>query len=311
MKGNMLANITRTFNKTKFKVNQKSPEILIAVGIVSGIATCVMACRATLKINEELEQPKKDIEEIKEAAEKGVTKHGLEYSIEDSKSDLRIVYTETAVMVAKHAFPVVLMGGLSIFSVIKSHQILATRYARSVASFKAIEKAFKGYRSRVVERFGPELDRELYYNIKPVETKTTVTNPDGTTEEATVVENKPNELGVYSFIFDEACREWRKDPCTNYQILRQAEKFFTHKLRSDGHLMLNDVRTYFNLPATDIGYQAGWIYDKNKSEGDNYVSLGLKHYEKERTAAFINGLERNFLIDPNCQGYILDKLPKR
>ena len=34
------------------------------------------------------------------------------------------------------------------------------------AAYAAIDKGFKEYRNRVIERFGEEVDRELKYNLK-------------------------------------------------------------------------------------------------------------------------------------------------
>ena len=64
------------------------------------------------------------------------------------------------------------------------------------------------------------------------------------------------------------------------------------------------------IPKTAAGQQVGWIYDpKNpKHEGDNFVDFGIYDISKEANRNFVNGYEKCVWIDPNVDGYILDKI---
>ena len=62
--------------------------------------------------------------------------------------------------------PSVILGALSITSILASNNILRKRNVALSAAYAAIDKGFKEYRSRVIERFGEEVDRELKYNLK-------------------------------------------------------------------------------------------------------------------------------------------------
>lgn len=42
-------------------------------------------------------------------------------------------------------------------------------YAETNTTYATVDKGFKEYRGRVIERFGEELDKELKYNIKAKE----------------------------------------------------------------------------------------------------------------------------------------------
>ena len=86
--------------------------------------------------------------------------------------------------------PSVVLGGLSITAILTSNNILRKRNIALAAAYTAVDKSFKEYRGRVIERFGKELDRELKYNIKAKEVEETVVSEDGTE----VVEKKTIEL---------------------------------------------------------------------------------------------------------------------
>lgn len=79
---------------------------------------------------------------------------------------MAIVYVQTGVKFAKLYGPSVVLGVLSITSILASNNILRKRNVALGAAYAAIDKGFKEYRSRVIERFGEEVDRELKYNLK-------------------------------------------------------------------------------------------------------------------------------------------------
>ena len=79
---------------------------------------------------------------------------------------MAIVYVQTGMKFAKLYGPSVILGALSITSILASNNILRKRNVALSAAYAAIDKGFKEYRSRVIERFGEEVDRELKYNLK-------------------------------------------------------------------------------------------------------------------------------------------------
>lgn len=81
-----------------------------------------------------------------------------------------------------------MLGGLSITAILTSNNILRKRNIALAAAYTALDKSFKEYRGRVIERFGKELDRELKYNIKAKEVEETVVSEDG----SEVVEKENN-----------------------------------------------------------------------------------------------------------------------
>ena len=62
MKTDLKNTVSRTLHKAGFKLKKHSPEILVAVGVVGTVASVVMACKATLKVNEIVDDAKELID---------------------------------------------------------------------------------------------------------------------------------------------------------------------------------------------------------------------------------------------------------
>ena len=311
---NFVTTVTRTFHMTKFRLKKHSPEILIVTGVIGTIASTVMACKATTKVREVLDDTKQQVEVIHSCAEQGHilnpnTMTQIEYTEEDSKKDLAIVYAHTGLEFVKLYGPSVALGALSLASIIGSNHILRKRNMALAAAYTAVDNGFKQYRGRVIERFGEALDRELKYNIKAKEIEEVVTDENG--EEKTVskvvdVIEDPNYISQYAFFFDNGCPGWTKDEDHNRMFVIQQQNYANDRLRLEGHLFLNDVREMFGLPRTKSGQVVGWIYDEKNPIGDNFVDLGIFNVHSRNARDFVNGYERTILLDPNVDGNILD-----
>lgn len=302
----IMNNVTRTFNKVGFAFKKHSPEILVAAGVVGVVASGVMACKATTKLSEVKEDHKNRTNEINEYVEKnGYTE---EYTEEDQKKDLTIIYAQTGLKYVKLYAPAVALGVLSVTAIVTSNRILNKRNAALAAAYTVVDKSFKDYRDRVIERFGKELDRELRYNIKTKQIDEIVTNEDGT--ETTVKSNVDvatiDVYSDYARFFDDGCAGWDKDPEYNLMFLRRQQEYANDRLRSKGRLFLNEVYDMLGIPRTKAGQVVGWVYDEKNPIGDNYVDFGLYDVHNEKSRDFVNGYERVILLDFNVDGNILD-----
>lgn len=309
-KTEIMANLTRTFNRTGLKIKKYSPEILMVTGTVGVVASGVMACRATLKINEILNDTKDTIDKIHEVSEDPDMKE--KYSEEDSKKDLAIVYTQTAWKLIKLYGPSVGLGVASIGCMIGSNRILNKRNVALAAAYKAVDTSFKEYRGRVVERFGKELDKELRYNIKAQEIEEVSVDENGNevVKKTTVdvMENDPNRYSQYAIIFDDGNDGWDPDPERTKFFLIQQQNWANERLKSQGHLFLNEVYDMLGVKRTKAGAQVGWVYDEKNQNGDNYVDFGIFDIYSPKARDFVNGLEKVIVLDFNVDGCILDMI---
>lgn len=299
--------ITRVFHKAVFKAKKHSPEMLLGAGVIGVVASTIMACKATTKLDSVLEESKENLEKIHNyVEEKGYSE---KYTEEDSRKDLTITYTQAGVKLVKLYAPAVALSMLSITAIVKGHIILRKRNIALAAAYTAIDKSFKGYRSRVIDRFGKELDRELKYNlrVKEIEEKAIDKNGNEVTEKKVVEVVNPSDVGDYAKIFTEGCMGWEDDPELTMMFLKQQQCYANDKLRDQGYLFLNQVYDMLGIPRTKAGQIVGWIYDKEgNAVGDNYVDFGIYNVAIEANRDFVNGYGSSLLLDFNVDGDILD-----
>lgn len=309
-KTELLSTVSRNVHKVGFIFKKHSPEILMATGVVGVVTSAVMACKATTKLSGILEESKKEIDQIHEYVE--VNGYSEKYTEEDSKKDLVISYTKMSMKLVKVYAPSVILGLLSITSILASNNIIRKRNMALAAAYAAIDSNFKDYRNRVVERFGKELDRELKYNIKPKEIEETIIDEEGNevVVKKTVNNAEVNLPSEYAKVFDEFSSCWTKDADYNLTFLRRIQDQANDKLRLRGHLFLNEVYDMLDIPRTAAGAVVGWIYDPNRENSDSYVDFGLYDnlINDESKRLFINGNERSVLLDFNVDGVIYDLL---
>ena len=168
MKYELVKKASNLLNTCAFKFRQYSPEILMGLGIVGTVTSAVLACKQTLKVSGVIDDAKENINKVKEATEL----ENVDYTEEDATKDLTIIYAQTGVKLIKLYAPSVILGALSITSIISGQKILKTRNLALAAAYTTLEKGFKKYRSNVVEKFGEEVDKQLRYNTKVVEIET-------------------------------------------------------------------------------------------------------------------------------------------
>lgn len=306
-KAELMNNVTRKFHRVAFKFKKHSPELLVVSGVVGVVGSAVMACKATTKLDTILDETKGNVDKIHHAIEHPETMPEP-YTEEDGKKDLAIVYTQAAVKVAKLYAPAVIVGGLSITAILAGHNITRKRNVALAAAYTAVDKSFKEYRGRVVERFGEALDKELKYNLKTKEVEEIVTNEDGTETvvKKTVEVADPNGYSVYARFFDDGCIGWTKDPEYNLMFLKDQQRYANDLLQTRGHLFLNEVYDMLGIPRNKMGQVVGWIYDEKNPVGDNFVDFGIYDVHDEAKRNFVNGYERTILLDFNVDGNIMD-----
>ena len=323
-----MSNMTRMMHTSELKLKKHSPEILVVTGVVGIVASAVMACKATTKVNDILTDTKAQVDKIhevmnndelriKEETKVTVDENGKQtittekvevYSEEDSKKDLAIVYTQTAMKFIKLYGPSVILGAASISCILASHHILSKRNAALAAAYSIVDRGFKEYRGRVVDRFGEAVDKELKYDIKAEEIEEKVIDEDGEekVEKKVVQVANPSEYSDYAKFYDDGCAGWSKNPELNLMFLKRQQCYANNKLKTEGHLFLNDVYEMLGIPKTKAGQIVGWIYDEKNPNGDNYVDFGIYDIHSAANRDFVNGYERTILLDFNVDGNILD-----
>lgn len=310
MKKELVKTVSSSFNKMGFQFKKHSPEILVVAGIVGTVVSTVMACKATTKVSEILEDSKNIIDSIHDCQ----TNEALadQYTPEDAKKDLAIVYVQTGIKIAKLYAPAVALGTLSIASILASNNILRKRNIALAAAYATVDKTFKEYRNRVIERFGEQVDKELRYDIKAQKIEKTVVGEDGKEKKVkeTIQVAKIPGSSDYAKFFDSSSNAWEENAEYNLMFLKAEQNYANDRLKARGYLFLNEVYERLGIPPTKAGQIVGWVYDPNNPNhnGDNYVDFGLYNIHKEKTRDFVNGYEEVILLDFNVDGPILDRI---
>ena len=305
MKANeIMSKASGALNKIGFGLKKRSPEILVAVGVVGTVVSAVMACKATTKIDTILDETKEQLDKIHEYA--GNPDVAEKYNAEDAKKDTAIVYAQTGVKLAKLYAPAVGLGILSISSILASNNILRKRNMAISAALAAATQDFKDYRNRVIERFGKEVDHQLRYNIKAEEIEETVTDEKGKEKKVkkSIEVADPNASGYVKY-FTRSNPYWEEDSSYVEMFLRSQQNYANDKLKATGHLTLNDVYDMLGFHDSKAGMVVGWIYDLDHPNGDNYVEFDVKKVNLPNEQG---GYEEAYAIDFNVDGNIYNEM---
>lgn len=307
MKQEMIYKAHRSMKKAGFKLKKYSPEIMVVAGIAGVVVSAVMACKATLKVNDVLDEAKDEIDAIHDVQ----VFDADDETFKSDKKALTTAYAKTGVRLAKLYAPSVITGSLSLASILVSNNILRKRNIALAAAYTATSNGFKDYRKRVVDRFGDRVDYELKHDIKSEETLEITTDEKGNEVEVKKkvdVINNPYDYSEFAKFFDESCKAWEKDPEINLWFLTSTQSYANDRLKANGYLFLNDVYEMLGIPKTKAGQVVGWIYDEENPVGDNYVDFGIHNAYRPAAREFVNGHERVILLDFNVDGNIWEKM---
>lgn len=302
-KTEIMKSVNGVASKAVMKLKKHSPEILVMAGIAGTVVSAVLACKATTKVAEILDETKGTLDIIHDGMEAGAI-NGHEYTNEDGKKDTVEVYAQTGMKLAKLYGPAIILGTLSITSILASNNILRKRNVALGAAYAAIDKSFKEYHGRVIERFGEQVDTELKYGIKAKKFEEIEVDPETGKEKKvkkTVMVADPNLQSDYAVYFDSKSRNYETNPDYNRMFLKAQQAFANDKLQTRGHLFLNEVLDDLDLPRTPAGQIVGWT----KDGPDGYVNFRIVEVERETEDG---RHEPALLLDFNVEGNIWEKM---
>jgi|tagenome__1003787_1003787.scaffolds.fasta_scaffold20772983_2 hypothetical protein len=301
------AAIGRKVAEQALLAQKNSPTILFGVGVVSMVGSTILACHATLKLDDVLtgiESEKNQAHRVKELVDSGDGPADTTYTDSEMNQDISIIVVRGVARVVKLYAPAVIVGGIGIVCLTKSHRILQDRNMALTAAYVALDGAFRKYRERVVDRYGEETDRDLRYDFEEVEVI-----DEETGKVTSRYQVAPGEPSGYARWFDEENRNWSPPPMDEYNLLflRTTQNWANDQFRMRGHLFLNEVYSMLGLAHTSAGSIVGWVYKRENEAGDNYVDFGCWD-EKGQLLGFNNGREGAILLDFNVDGVIWEQI---
>lgn len=279
--------VTAKVARQVLTVQKHSPQILFVAGIAGAITSTVVACKATLKLNDVIDEIEYDVADVK--------KHRDEYST-DYYKDLSYIYAKGAYRVGKLYAPALIVGTASIGALTGSHVTLNRRNAGLTAAYAATQKAYDEYRERVQEELGEKKESDIHHAVKVLDVV------DETGKKHKIPHADPNKWSMYARFFDEASVNWQKNAELNRIFVQAQQNYCNHLLHARGHVFLNEVYDMLGIPRCKAGQVVGWVLGEG---GDGFIDFGM--YEAAN-ADFVNGAERNIILDFNVDGVIYDKI---
>lgn len=295
---NMLAPVTRVVYKVYGKTAKHAPEILLAGGLVSMVAGAIVACERTTKAEEIIDQAKESIDTIHKVEKDEL----VEYTQQDKRRDLTLVYTKTGLKFAKLYLPAVALEALGIACILSSYGIMKSRNAALTAAYTALEHSYSEYRRRVREKLGEEEDLYFRTGMETKAVELTEKDENGL-EKVTKTEEKvfnpdPESVGPYAVWFDERSINYRNDANMNKSFILGVWKTAQTMLDIKGYLFLNDVYDMLGIPRCPKGQAVGWMKG-GKAGGDGHVDFGIFDGYRQSARDFVNGYEKAILLDFN------------
>lgn len=285
--------IAQQIARRSLVLEKNSPSLLFGAGIVGVVGSTVLACRATLKMQDVLEDTQDKLKTAK-------TLEHEEYSEKDRQRDIAIIHVQAGMKIVRLYGPAIVVGGASIAALTRSHNILNERNAALTAAYAALDKGFREYRERVVEKYGEDQDREFRHGSREVEIM-----EDG--KKKTVTRVGDDAPSIYARFFDPLSTSWSKEPEYNVLFLRCQQTYANDLLLARGHVFLNEVYDMIGVPRCKAGSIVGWIVTPDNTS-DNHIDFGIFNGGDATVRDFVNGRESAILLDFNVDGVIYDKI---
>lgn len=306
-------------------VKMHSPTLMFGAGIVGVTTTAVLACRATLKLSDVLDEAQKEIEDTQAAIDKHYNsvpdwdekdRERYEKNREAVASSKR-VKLQTAIKVVKLYAPAIVVGVASVTLLTGAHVVLKRRNAALASAYMAVDKSYKEYRKRVVSDQGEQKDFEYANGV--TEREIVEEGPNG--PETKIIKGVDPDVindgygSPYAKIFDELNENWSDIPNQNLFLLTSFQNQANDLLRMRGYVFLNDVYDMLGMDRTQAGSMVGWLKHPEKDEngnekGDSYISFGVWHKGVYKGLEWLRHNQDGLKLDFNVDGVILHRLPK-
>lgn len=293
--------IGRKIGTSSLMASEKAPKLLFVGGVVGMVGSTVLACRATLKLEDvldKIEHDKNQAIDVKGMVDSPQYTGDQTYTDQELKKDMTIITVRGIGEIAKLYAPSVALGAVSIFALTKSHNLLQDRNVALTAAYAAVDGAYNRYRERVIDRFGEEVDQELRYDFETIDE---IDEETGELKSRTVITDGPGSR-YFRWYDEESSTNFSQDPDTNIMFLRTVQNYCNDQLKSRGHFFLNEVFTELGLSHTEAGAIVGWRWDKGS--GDDYIDFGIWEGKSHELRDLHNGRAGAIGLDFNVDGVI-------
>lgn len=311
MKNAIVTTAKSMLSSSKYQIKKHSPEILIVTGVIGVVTSTVLACKATLKAKDVVDDLRERLDEIKETKEEALAAEEVE-EIDESifKKATFATVASASWKLTKLYLPSVILGSLSIASIFASNNILRKRNACLAAAYAGLDKSFTEYRKRVADKWGEEAEKEIRYNMEKKKIEETEVDENGKEKKKTRTVGVADigDFSDYAVYFNDSVF-YRGDKSYDLYFLNAKAKWLNDKFRSKKWLTLSEVYEELGVKVTDRQEKAslvvGWKLEKNNEVGDNAVLFDIVESYREREDGEI---EPCVIVDFNVDGDIFSRM---
>lgn len=299
---------TRLGHKAAFKLKKASPELLLIGGIACVIGGTVMACKATKKANDILDEGKEKVDDVRKVLD-DETVALTEADEKIIRKDVAKAKLETAGKLVTVYAPAAAVGAAGIAMIFSSHGIMRKRQGALLASYNALDAAFKTYRARVMEEENGKEKDHRYLCGDPREMTVDELNElkfvDQINRAAADMADDSPWYGPYSCRFDATTTfRFSMHPFTNLNVIREVETIMSARLREKGYVCLNEALHELGMDPVPWGQLVGRIYDPH----DGGYSDGYDRFEIEAVEEFPDTPGSAITLTFKLDGSIWDRL---
>lgn len=304
--------------KTLLIAKQHAPEICIGAGVAGFLAEIPLTVKATNKTRDILDEKKADIEKCTQNLAYHVERNDtIEYSREDYEQDIKRIKRRTRKKLIRAWVPVGTTGAGSVISVLGGYKILNGRYVATTAAYKVLESGFDRYRSKVAERFGAEVDKELY-TLKADEVEEECRKRNEAEEKAMANRGKKKsswEKCGQIMIFDDHSERWQRY-WTGQQVLEYLHiknNQLADLLKIRGNIFGNDICDMLGMPRTAEGQVVGIVYERGTEPERHFDILGLDMLTESQIREILSTTRNDEIrvpLYPQLDGIVFDQIGK-
>lgn len=304
------------------------PTIAVVGGSIAVCGGAFLACRATLKVDQVLDEHNGMMQHIIDTAEKIPDD---QYTAKDMRMDKIQVYSATAGKFFKLYAPAFSLAAAGFASIFYGFGMIKNWHAMAVSTVAALDEKFANYRNNVIEEYGEEVDKKFFEGVRePKQIEKTVTDDEGNETQKAV--DVIDILGIeddFTWVFDYRSPKWESDYLFNENRIVEVQNWYTKHLQANAmdHVFMNPVGKDFGKPETGVGHFYGWtnkpgcrvffraepfIYEWSSDEDGQFPMMNILpvDYDEEGRFFFINEedeiLWRNtYAENDEAVGYIL------
>lgn len=234
--------LTKTGEKVVRYGKQNSPAILIVAGTIGLISAGVIACKATPKATQILDEMKKE-----DAYNEALLNEEC-LTDEEFKKERTRLYLHACKDLGINYAPSLLLTVVSVVCIAESYNINKKRIAALATAYSISETTFRNYRDKVIQTLGKKKDEQVRAEVAQDAVN------DDPVRNHYIVETDTGTTLCYDTL------SGRYFHCS-VDAIRKAESVLNKRLLLENYILLNEFYQEIGIPICQVGDLVGWDVD--------------------------------------------------